>query len=150
MKEEKTLLILKPDCVAKGLVGEVLGRFERSGFGIRALKMTRLTTTVLDEHYAHLRDKAFFPEILAFMTSGPVVLAILEGPEAVARVREIVGPTDSRKAPKGTIRGDYGVDVMVNVVHASDSVESAAVEIGRFFRDFEIFEPGNPQAKSNR
>ncbi len=150
MKEEMTLLILKPDCVAKSLTGEVLRRFEQSGFGIRALKMTRLSPDLLNEHYAHLRDKSFFPEIIAFMTSGPVVLVALAGEDVVARVRDLVGPTDSRKAAKGTIRGDYGVDVMVNVVHASDSKENAQIELRRFFAPEEIQEPGSPVEKSNR
>jgi len=150
MKDEMTLLILKPDCVAKGLSGEVIRRLEQAGFVLRALKMARLGRDVLLEHYAHLREKPFFPEILDFMTSGPVILAAFSGQNVVAKVREIVGPTDSRKAAKGTIRGDFGVDVMVNVVHASDSVESAQAELNRFFEDDEIFEPGEPVESSGR
>jgi len=150
MKEEMTLLILKPDCVAKGLSGEVIRRIEQAGFVLRALKMQYLDRQLLQEHYAHLRDKPFFEQILDFMTSGPVILAVFSGENVVTKVREMVGPTDSRKAPKGTVRGDFGVDVMVNVVHASDSVESAQAELNRFFDPHEICELGNPVQCSGR
>lgn len=139
MAEETTLILFKPDCVTKRLCGEVLSRFEREGFRIRGLKMLTLSDELLKEHYAHIADRPFFPEIVTFMQSSPVVALALSGENVIARVRELLGPTDSRKAEKGTIRGDLGVDQMVNVCHASDGPESAAVELKRFFRDGELF-----------
>lgn len=130
---EKTLIILKPDCMEKKLAGEVIGRFERAGFEICDARMMRLTSDQLREHYAHVADKPFYPEIEAFMSSRPVLVLILEGENAIDRVRDLLGPTDSAAAPAGTIRGDLGTDKMVNVVHASDSPENAALEIERFF-----------------
>lgn len=139
MAMETTLILFKPDAIEKKLVGTVLARFDAAGFRIRGLKMLALTPELLVEHYAHIADKPFFPEIVAFMSKTPVVALALEGEDAVAKVRDLLGPTDSRKAEKGTIRGDFGEDVMVNVCHASDSVESAAAEVKRFFRDGEVF-----------
>lgn len=136
---ETTLILLKPDCVTKGHCGNVLQRFEQAGFKIRGLKMMRLGAEVLREHYAHIADKPFFPEVEAFMQGSPVVAAALEAEGAIDKVRTLAGPTDSRKADKGTIRGDLGVDVMVNIVHASDSVENAKLELARFFRPDELF-----------
>ena len=139
MATETTLILLKPDCVTKNLCGEVLKRFQSEGFAIRGIKMMALSEEVLKEHYAHIADRPFFPEIVAFMQSSPVVALALSGENAIGRVRELLGPTDSRKADKGTIRGDLGVDQMVNVCHASDSPEAAAAEVKRFFRDGEVF-----------
>lgn len=139
MATETTLILCKPDAVTKNLVGEVLGRFEREGFKLRGVKMMTLSDEVLKEHYAHIADRPFFPEIVTFMQSSPVIAVALEGGEAISRVRELLGPTDSRKAEKGTIRGDLGVDQMVNVCHASDSPEAAAAELKRFFKDGELF-----------
>lgn len=136
---QTTLVLLKPDCVTGHKVGEVLRRFEAAGFQIRGLKMFKASTEVLNEHYAHLLDKPFFPEILGFMQSAPVVAVALEADDAVAKMRTLIGPTDSKKADKGTIRGDFGVDVMVNVVHASDSEENAGIELKRFFQPGEIY-----------
>ncbi len=136
---EKSLILLKPDCVEKKLIGEVIKRFEANGFTVRGLKMIRLDDKILTEHYGHLATKPFFPEIVGFMSSFPVVALALEGENAVEKIRVLVGPTDSTKADKGTIRGDFGVNVMKNIVHASDSVENARVELKRFFRDGEIF-----------
>ncbi|MEX2382202.1 MAG: nucleoside-diphosphate kinase [Opitutales bacterium] len=135
----KTLIILKPDCMAQKHVGEVIRRFEKEGFQICACKMTKLSSEILREHYAHVADKPFFPEIELFMSSRPVIILVLEGENVVERVRDILGPTNSKEAPKGTIRGDMGTDMMKNVVHASDSAESAAAEINRFFAPSEIF-----------
>jgi Nucleoside diphosphate kinase len=137
---ETTLILLKPDCVAGRKVGEVIKRFEEAGFQIRGCKMFKAGPELLREHYAHLADKPFFPELEAFMSSTPVVALALAGDDAVARVRTIIGPTDSKKAEKGTVRGDFGVDVMVNIVHASDSNENAAIELRRFFQPGELFE----------
>jgi len=136
---EKTFIILKPDCMEKGLAGEVLRRFEKEGFSIVALKMGQLESPILKEHYAHVADKPFFPEIEEFMSSRPVILAALQGESIIAKVRDLLGPTDSTKAPKGTIRGDFGTDMMRNVVHASDGPETARAELKRFFREDEIF-----------
>lgn len=135
---ETTLILLKPDCVAKKLCGEVIGRFEKAGYRILGTKALRLSPDVLREHYAHIADKPFFPEVEGFMSSGPVVAIALGGDDVINGVRALLGPTDSRKADKGTIRGDFGVDMMVNVVHASDSPENAAAELKRFFRDGEL------------
>lgn len=136
---ERTLILCKPDCVEKNLVGEVLSRFEKAGLRLSALKTLRLTAPVLAEHYAHIKDRPFYPEIEKFMMSRPVVGAILHGPNAVAQVRDLLGPTDSRKAAQGTIRGDLGTDNMLNVVHASDSIENAELEVKRFFQPSEVF-----------
>lgn len=135
---ERTLILCKPDCVSRNLVGTVLDRFERAGLSIAATKMLRLTPALLTEHYSHLVDRPFFPEIVAFMQSQPVVAVILSGDNAVAKVRELLGPTDSRKAPKGTLRGDFGTGSMENIAHASDSVENAELEVKRFFRADEL------------
>ena len=138
---EKTLIILKPDCMERRLAGIVLARFEAAGFDIQACKMTRLTSSVLREHYAHVADKPFYPDIEAFMSSRPVIVAVLTGENVIARVRELLGPTNSKVAPKGTIRGDYGTEMMRNVCHASDSPAAAEAEIRRFFRSDEVHAP---------
>ena len=139
MADETTLILLKPDCVAKRINGEVINRFEREGFRIRGCKMLRLTEELLKEHYAHIADKPFFPDVAKFMSSKPVIAIALAGENVIAHVRDLLGPTDSKIAPKGTIRGDYGDDKMTNVVHASDSAENAALEIERFFSHAELF-----------
>lgn len=132
-QDETTLILVKPDAVAQGLTGEVLQRLEKNGFKILNCRMLRLTPALLQEHYAHLASLPFFPEIETFMASGPVVAVALSGENAITRVRELLGPTDSTKAPKGTIRGDLGKDKMHNVLHASDSAEAAQAELKRFF-----------------
>jgi len=136
---ERTLIIFKPDCMEKRHVGNVLDRFEKSGFSIAGCKMLRLSSKVLHEHYAHVAGLPFYPEIEKFMSSRPVVVMALEGVSVVQKVRDLLGPTDSRKAAKGTIRGDFGTDMMRNVVHASDSVENAKIELSRFFGPGETF-----------
>jgi len=125
--------------MAQRHVGNVLSRFESAGFTVVGCKMGRLTPALLREHYAHVADKPFYPEIEAFMSSRPVIMMALEGDGIVQKVRDLLGPTDSRKAAKGTIRGDFGTDMMVNVVHASDSEENGKTEIARFFKADEIF-----------
>jgi len=137
---ETTLILLKPDCVTKGHCGEVLQRFEKAGFRLRGCKMMRLGVETLREHYAHIAAKPFFHEVETFMQSSPVIAVALAADNAVEKVRALVGPTDARKAAPGTIRGDFGVDVMVNVVHASDSLETARVELARFFQPAELFD----------
>jgi nucleoside-diphosphate kinase len=136
---EKTLIIFKPDCIEKRHVGNVLDRFEKAGFSIVACKMTQLTPQILREHYAHVAGMPFYPEIEKFMSSRPVIVIALQGQSVVSKVRDLLGPTDSRKAPKGTIRGDFGTEMMMNVVHASDSVENARTELARFFAPGEVF-----------
>ena|ERR1700704_3184699 len=139
---ETTLVLLKPDCLADHHAGNVIKRFEEADLDIVSCKMMFLPDQILADHYAHILDKPFYPELKTFMQSSPVIVIALSGDNAVARVRELMGPTDSRKAAKGTIRGDFGKDVMTNVVHGSDSPENAALELKRFFADKELFEPG--------
>ena len=136
---ERTLIILKPDCVKRGLCGTVLARFEKEGFAIVAMKMMKLSHSLLEEHYSHLKGKPFFPSLLAFMSSAPVILAILEKENAVEEVRKICGATDPKKAEKGTIRADLALSTQENIIHASDSLETAEKEIKRFFKADEIY-----------
>ncbi len=136
---QTTLILLKPDCVKGGHIGEVIGRFERAGFQIAGCKMLFATDALLNEHYAHIAAKPFFPEVVTFMQSSPVIALAIRGDNVVEKVRDLLGPTDSKKAAPGTIRGDLGRDVMINVVHASDSLENAAIELKRFFLDSELF-----------
>ena len=136
---ETSLILFKPDAVEKNLVGTVLARFQAEGFRIRGIKMMQLDHAILADHYAHICDKPFFPDIVKFMSKTPVVALALEGENAIARVRDLLGPTDSKEAAPGTIRGDLGEDKMVNVCHASDSTEAAAAELKRFFKDGEVF-----------
>ncbi len=130
---QKSLILLKPDCFNNKLVGQVISRFEEKGYDIVASKMIQLDQKLLHEHYAHVADLPFFPEIADFMSSRPVMALVLEGNDVIQGVRDLLGPTDSTIAPAGTIRGDLGTDRMRNVVHASDGEESALVEIERFF-----------------
>lgn len=136
---DKTFVIFKPDCMEKRVVGTVLSRFEAEGFDVIGCKMVRLAPAVLREHYAHVASKPFYPEIEAFMSSRPVIVMALQGQNIVQRVRDLLGPTDSRKAAKGTIRGDFGTEMMKNVVHASDSDENAKLELARFFKPEELY-----------
>jgi nucleoside-diphosphate kinase len=135
---ERTLIILKPDCVKRSLCGVVLSRFEKAGFKIAAMKMVLLSHSILEEHYAHLKEKPFFPSVLAFMSSTPVIIAILEKENAVEDVRKMCGATDPKKAEQGTIRADLATSTQDNIIHASDSRESAEKEIKRFFKPEEI------------
>ena len=132
---EETLIILKPDCMEKRVAGEVISRFEKAGFEIVASKVMLLDGAILREHYAHVADQPFFPEIEAFMSSRSVMPMILSGEDVITKVRDLLGPTNSQEAPKGTIRGDLGTDMMRNVVHASDGPETATAEKKRFFPD---------------
>lgn len=137
---EHTLILLKPDAVSKKICGKVVTRFEGAGFRICGCKMIRLDPGLLREHYAHIADRPFYPEVERFMASKPVVALVIEGENVVARVREMLGATDSRKAAPGTIRAEHGEDQMVNVAHASDSPETAVQEIRRFFSEEELFD----------
>lgn len=137
---EETLILLKPDAVNKRIAGKIIARFEDAGFKIRGCKMMHLDPRLLREHYAHIADKSFYPDVEKFMRSVPVIALVLEGENIVARMRDMLGVTDSRKAAPGTIRAEYGEDQMVNVAHASDSPETAAKEIRRFFSEDELFD----------
>lgn len=136
---QRTFIIFKPDCMAQKHVGNVLNRFEAAGFAVVGCKMMRLTPELLRKHYAHVADKPFYPEIEAFMSSRPVIVMALQGDNIVQKVRDLLGPTDSRKAAKGTIRGDFGTEMMKNVCHASDTVENAKLELERFFKPEELY-----------
>jgi len=135
---EQTLVILKPDAVNRGLIGEIIHRFERKGLKIVAMKMERLKEEVLEEHYAHHKKKAFFRELVKFMGSVPAVLFVLEGKDAVEVVRAMTGETSGRKALPGTIRGDFSMSVQTNIIHVSDSVKASQEEIRRFFKREEL------------
>ena len=139
MAIERSLILLKPDCLNGHHAGEVIGRFEKAGFEIRAAKLIVLSDELLKEHYAHIADRPFFPEIVEFMSSRPVLALVLEGENAVEAIRDLLGPTDSTKAPPGTIRGDLGITSMKNICHASDSVENATIEVERFFDAGEVY-----------
>lgn len=138
-KFEKSLIIMKPDAVQRNLVGEVIGRFERKGLKIIGLKMMTVEDTIVEEHYAHIKDKPFFPGIKNFMQSCPVIVMALEGINAVSSIRLIVGPTKGYEADSGSIRGDFSLSTQSNIVHASDSVEDGIVEVKRFFKEDELF-----------
>jgi nucleoside-diphosphate kinase len=131
----RTLILVKPDGVQRQLVGDVLGRFERKGLKIAALKLVQLETSVVQEHYAHLDDKPFFGELVSFMTQSPVVAAILEGDSAVEVGRQVIGATNPLEATMGSIRGDLAISAGENIVHGSDSDENAEIEIKRFFAE---------------
>jgi len=136
---QRTLVLIKPDAIQRELVGEVLLRFERKGLKLVALKLTHLDDATLDEHYGHLAGKPFFADLKKFMMQTPVVALVLEGIGVIDEVRKIVGATNPREADAGTIRADLSMNVPSNMVHASDSVESAEVEVKRFFADSELF-----------
>jgi nucleoside-diphosphate kinase len=133
MAVESTLLIVKPDGVRRGLVGEVLRRAETKGLRIAEMRMMTIDRALAEEHYGEHREKPFFRELVEFITSGPVVVARLEGENAIDVWRTLVGPTDPSSAPPGTIRGDFGLVITENIVHGSDSSESAERELKLFF-----------------
>ncbi|TCP48584.1 nucleoside diphosphate kinase [Tamaricihabitans halophyticus] len=133
---ERTLVLVKPDGVSRGLVGEVISRIERKGLRLVALELRNVARSVAEEHYAEHKDKPFFGDLLEFITSGPLVAAIVEGPRAVAAFRQLAGGTDPvEKATPGTLRGDYALETQFNLVHGSDSVESAERELKLWFPD---------------
>jgi nucleoside-diphosphate kinase len=138
MALERTLSIVKPDGVEKNMIGEVYRRFEQAGLRILAARMMHLTRSQAEGFYAVHRARPFFNDLCAYMTSGPVIVQVLEGDDAVARHREIMGATDPKKAAPGTIRADLAASIEENVVHGSDSADNAAREIGYFFSDTEI------------
>ena len=130
---ERTLVLVKPDGVARGLVGEILGRAERRGYRVVALQLRSLEGAVAEEHYAEHRERPFFGSLVEFITSGPLVAAVLEGPDVIAAWRTMMGATNPITAAPGTIRGDFATVMQQNLVHGSDSAESAAREIAIFF-----------------
>ena len=137
---DRTVILIKPDAVKRGVIGEIITRLEKVGFTLVAAKFLRLADDLLDAWYAHHKDKAFFPELKSFMTSTPVMAMLWEGKEVVTKVRLLCGPTDSKKATKGTIRGDFGHDIQQNAIHASEDEENAKREMDLMFLPHEIFE----------
>jgi nucleoside-diphosphate kinase len=135
---ERTFIMVKPNGVERGLVGEIVARFERRGLTLRGLKLLRLSRGLAERQYAEHREKPFFEPLLAFITSGPVVAMVWEGPEAIAVARTMMGPTNPVNAAPGTIRGDFALDTEKNIVHGSDGPESAEREIALYFRDDEL------------
>jgi nucleoside-diphosphate kinase len=140
MKEEKSLIIFKPDALQRNLLGEIIHRFERKGLKIIGLKMMEIEDILFEEHYHHLKDKPFFESIKRYIKSSPVVVMAISGINAVNAVRLIVGPTKGYEADAGSIRGDYSMSIQTNIVHASDSLETAEAEILRFFKPDELFD----------
>lgn len=134
-EREQTFIIIKPEAVKRGLIGEILSRFERKGLTITRLKMTQIEPSVAEVHYGHHRDKPFFPGLIEAITAGPVVMAIIEGHQAIGHVRNLIGATNPLEAAPGSIRGDFANELPYNMVHASDSPETAREEIQRFFGD---------------
>ena len=130
---DRTLILVKPDAFARGLTGEIIARFERKGLRIAALKATTLTAEIAEQHYAEHEGKPFFEELVTFITSGPLVAMVLEGQDAVTAARQVIGATNPLEAAPGSIRGDFALEVTFNMVHGSDSDESAAREIAIWF-----------------
>lgn len=137
---EKTLVIIKPCAIRRGLIGEVIQRFERRGLQLSGMKMVQLTEPVLREHYAHLVQKPYYQRIVESMMMTPVIICCWTGVDAVHIAHVMAGPTNGREALPGTIRGDYSVSVQENIIHTSDTVENGIIEINRFFSKDEIFE----------
>jgi nucleoside-diphosphate kinase len=135
---QQTLVLLKPDCVQRRLVGAILRRFEQKGLRLAGMKLVQAARALAEAHYAVHKGKPFYDSLLGFLTSGPTVAVVLEGREAVAVVRQLMGPTDGTKAPPATIRGDYALSVQNNLIHGSDSPENAAAEIKLWFRPDEL------------
>lgn len=136
---QRAVILVKPDGLQRGLVGEIIGRFERKGLKLTALKMVQLTDEILGEWYAHHKDKPFFPKLTGFMKRSPVVAMLWEGVECIEAVRKITGITKAREAESGSIRGDLAMSQQLNLIHASDSVESADKEAKLIFGDNEVF-----------
>lgn len=137
---EQTLVILKPSAIERSLIGQIITRIQNKGLIITAMKMMQLDEKILREHYAHLVDRPFFPSIVESMTASPVICMVLKGVDAVAVFRKMTGVTNGRKAEPGTLRGDFCMSGQANIVHASDSVENAQIEINRFFKPEEVLD----------
>ena len=138
MASERTLILVKPDGVQRKLIGTIISRIENKGLNLIAMKMLNVTSELSKQHYAEHVEKPFYPHLEAFITSAPVVAMIVEGPEAVSVMRTLIGATNGREAAPGTIRGDYGCSRQMNMIHGSDSVESAGREIAIYFTDDEM------------
>lgn len=141
---EQTLIILKPDCVQRRLIGRVLQRFEEKGLAIAAMKLTRISRSLAEQHYAPHQGKPFYPGLIDYITSGPVVVLVVAGAGAIAICRKLMGKTFGFEAEPGTIRGDFGASKTLNLVHGSDSPESARTEIALYFKPDEILEYTHP------
>jgi nucleoside-diphosphate kinase len=135
---ERTLVLLKPDCVQRRLVGSLLQRFEQKGLRLVALKLVHASQQLAAQHYAVHKERPFYPSLVKFITSGPTVAVVLEGPDAVAVVRLMMGKTNGAESPPGTIRGDYGISVQNNLIHGSDSADNAKTEIALWFKQDEL------------
>jgi nucleoside-diphosphate kinase len=140
---QQTLVLLKPDCVQRRLVGAIVQRFEQKGLRLAAMKLVQADRPLAEKHYAVHKGKPFYDSLVKFVTGGPTLALVLEGPDAVPVVRALMGPTDGTKAPPGTIRGDYALNIQNNLIHGSDSPENAAAEIAIWFQPAEIvkFQP---------
>lgn len=137
---ERSLVLIKPDAVQRGLAGKIIDRIEQRGLRIAAMKMLRMDKELASRHYGIHKDKPFFDSLVGFITSGPIIAIVFEGPQAVEVIRQTMGSTNSAKAAAGTIRGDFGIDLQQNLVHGSDSVENAVKEIAIFFKPAEILD----------
>ena len=137
---ERTLILIKPDAIGRGIIGKIITRFEEKGLKLAGIKLLKLTDALLNEHYSHLADKPFFGGTKRFMQLTPVIAICLEGLDCVETTRRLCGITKAREAAPGTIRGDWAMSVQANLVHASDSIETAKQEVKRFFDDSELFE----------
>ena len=135
---ERTLVLLKPDAIQRRLMGRIISRFEEKGLKIVAMKMMRVTKELAERHYTEHKEKPFFGELVSFITSGPIVAMVVEGPKAIETVRKMMGKTNPLEADPGTIRGDYGLSITMNLIHGSDSPQTAAREIPIFFAEDEI------------
>lgn len=139
MHKEQTLMIVKPDALTRGLVGEIVGRCERKGFQIVGMKFMHLTTDLLEEHYAHIKDKPFFPGVVKFMQSAPSLAIVFQGKNVANAIRVMAGTTNAAEALPGTLRGDYALSIQQNVVHVSEDLAAAKAEVARFFKPDELF-----------
>jgi len=135
---ERTLVILKPDAVKRKLVGEIITRFEKKNMAIKAMKMMKISRETAEIHYAHVKNEPIYEDMMNFITSGPVVVLVIEGRNIIQAVRNMVGKTSPFDSPPGTIRGDYGLHRFENLIHASDSTESVEIEIKRFFPELSV------------
>ena len=136
---ERSLILVKPDATARNVSGSILSYIEKQGLKLVAVKMLHMDKALAERHYAVHKEKPFFPGLVKYITSGPIVAAVFEGDNAIERIRKVMGPTDPAKAPKGTIRADFGQDIEKNAIHGSDSPENAIKEIKLFFKDTEIY-----------
>ena len=140
MADERTFIMIKPDGVQRGLIGKIIKRFEQRGYQLSAMKMMRPGEELFKEHYADLKEKKFFPSLIGYVTSGPVVAMVWQGKDSVKQGRAMLGETDTLKSAPGSIRGDYSIDIGRNIIHGSDSVDSAKKEISLWFKEDELID----------